>query len=64
MAHEDYVKTDKWFAWRPIYTTNAGWVWLTLVNRTIDERPEVYLGLLPDYTYTRANETIRKRKES
>jgi hypothetical protein len=22
----DYIKTDKWFAWRPVKTTNAGWI--------------------------------------
>lgn len=52
LTHEDYVTTDKWFAWWPVKTTNAGWVWWKVVNRTVDERPEVYLGLLPEYSYT------------
>ncbi len=51
MTQFDYIKTDNWFAWRPIKTINAGWVWLKVVKRTIDERPVVYLGLLPEYSY-------------
>lgn len=51
MIHQNYIKTDNWFAWRPVKTTNAGWVWRKIVNRTIDERPVVYLGLLPEYSY-------------
>lgn len=52
MSHTDYIKTDKWFAWRPVKTDNAGWVWWRVVDRTIDERPVVYLGLLPYYSYS------------
>ena len=51
MIHEDYVTTDVWFAWKPVRTENNGWVWFKYVNRIIDERPEVYQGLLPIKTY-------------
>jgi hypothetical protein len=46
-----YVTIGVWFAWRPVHTKNAGWVWWKYVTRTIDERPEVYLGLLPEISY-------------
>lgn len=49
--HIDYIKTDNWFAWRPVKTSSKGWVWLKTVKRTIDERPLVYLGLTPEYSY-------------
>jgi hypothetical protein len=49
--HEKFVHIYVWFAWRPVRTENAGWVWWKYVTRTIDERPEVYLGLLPTTTY-------------
>lgn len=52
MKHTDYIKYDVWLAWRPVRTTNEGWVWFRYVTRCIDERPEVYQGLLPEYTYT------------
>jgi|688.fasta_scaffold136092_2 hypothetical protein len=52
MTHQDYIKTEKWFAWHPVKTDNKGWVWLNFVNRTIDERPLVYLGLHAEYSYT------------
>lgn len=51
MKNEDYIKTYKWFAWKPVKTTNTGWVWFKYVDKTIDERAEVYLGLLPEYYY-------------
>lgn len=51
MKNKDYITTDKWFAWKPVKTADAGWVWWKVVNRIIDERPEVYLGLLPEYSY-------------
>lgn len=51
MKHTDYITEDYWFAWRPVKTQNAGWVWLKRVRRIIDERPEVYLGLLTEYSY-------------
>ena len=51
MKNEDYVVTVKWFAWYPVKTTNSGWVWWKYVDRTTDERPEVYMGLLTEYTY-------------
>jgi len=51
MTQEDFIKKDKWFAWRPVKTTNAGWIWFKIVNRTIDERPVEYLGLLPEFEY-------------
>jgi len=46
-----YVKHDVWFAWRPVRTTNNGWVWGEFVYRTVDERDEIYLGLLPQIHY-------------
>ena len=46
-----YTKHDVWFAWRPVKTTNNGWVWGQYVFRKIDERDEVFLGLLPEITY-------------
>ena len=52
MESEKYIKQDKWFAWRPVKTTEGKWVWMKTVNRTIDERPEFYLGLLPQYYYS------------
>jgi hypothetical protein len=51
--NKNHVKTEKWFAWHPVKTDNKGWVWLNFVNRTIDERPLVYLGLHPEYSYTK-----------
>lgn len=51
MTHTDYITTKKWFAWHPVKTENAGWVWWKTVEKTRDERPEVYLGLLPITTY-------------
>ena len=51
-TYKDYITTGKWFAWKPVKTTNAGWVWLKTVNRTIDECPVVYLGLAPEYSYS------------
>jgi hypothetical protein len=41
MKYEDYIKTS-----------NGGCVWWKHVNRTIDERPEIYLGLLPERSYS------------
>ena len=52
MGHEDYLKEEKWFAWRPVKLTNFKWVWLKTVNRIIDGRPEVYLGLQTEYKYS------------
>ena len=51
MKQNDYIKVGKWFAWRPVRTKNSGWVWLRWVTRVVDQRPEHYLGLLPEYTY-------------
>lgn len=51
MKHTDYVNTTKWFAWYPVKTQDSGWVWWKTINRTIDERDEVYLGLLPQTFY-------------
>lgn len=51
MTHTDYITTKKQFAWHPVKTENAGWVWWKTVEKTRDERPEVYLGLLPITTY-------------
>ena len=52
MAHTDYIYEDRWFAWHPVKTDNAGWVWWKWVIRTIDDRPVVYQGLLSEITYT------------
>lgn len=27
------VSYRRWFAWRPVFTTNAGWRWLTQLER-------------------------------
>ena len=51
MAHTDYVNSYPWFAWYPVYTQNEGWVWWRWVTRIVDERDEVYLGLLPRVYY-------------
>lgn len=51
MNHLEYINTCKWFAWRPVLTENSGIVWLTWVTKTVDERAEVYLGLLPETYY-------------
>lgn len=48
---ERYVRISAWFAWHPVRTSNAGWVWWKYVTRTVDERPEVYQGLLPETSY-------------
>ena len=50
-THEDYIYTDKWFAWHPVRTTNKGWVWWCWTKRTIDDRPLVYQGLFEIKTY-------------
>ena len=50
-VHTDFIYTYKWFAWRPVHTTNAGWVWFKWVMRTDDERELEYLGLLPTHSY-------------
>lgn len=47
---KDYIHVSIWFAWFPVKTDN-GWVWLRYVKRTVDECPEVYLGLLPERSY-------------
>ncbi len=52
MLQEDYIYTHKWFAWKPVKTECGKWVWLKTINRTVDERDEVYLGLLPTYHYS------------
>ena len=51
MKNEDYIFTYNWFAWFPVKTNNAGWVWLKTIKKTLDSRDEVYLGLLPVYSY-------------
>jgi hypothetical protein len=51
MRNEDYVNTSDWFAWKPVKTECGKWVWLKTIKRTVDERDEVYLGLLPKYFY-------------
>lgn len=61
MKHTDYITTDKWFAWHPVKTENSGWIWLKIVARTIDERGEVYLGLLLVYYY---NKLLSKEKQA
>lgn len=40
-----------WFAWRPIKTIDKKLIWLKFVRKTIDERPVIYQGLLPEITY-------------
>jgi hypothetical protein len=51
MKNEDYIFTYNWFAWFPVKTNNAGWVWLKTIKKTVDSRDEVYLGLLPTISY-------------
>lgn len=51
MKHTDYITTARWFAWKPVKTSNKGWVWLKTVIRTVDDRPLVYQGLLEEYYY-------------
>jgi hypothetical protein len=48
---EGRLPVDKWFALLPVKTVNSGWIWLKIVDRICDDRPEKYLGLLPTYTY-------------
>ncbi len=50
MQNTKLVKESMFFAWYPV-RTDKGWKWLKTVNRIIDERPEYYLGLLPEITY-------------
>ena len=50
---EKHIHTYNSFAWLPTHTINAGWVWLRPIMKTVDERPEVYLGLLPQTTYSK-----------
>lgn len=45
-----YIIRYKWFAWRPV-KTNKGWEWWTYVTKVIDQRPEVYLGLMEEVSY-------------
>lgn len=39
------------YAWLPTKTEDEGWVWFRRVIRVTDERPEIYIGLLPSITY-------------
>jgi hypothetical protein len=52
MSSKRYIKFSVWFALFPVRTINKGWVWLKFVEKMTDERPEVYLGLLPEHSYT------------
>jgi len=47
-----YITTSRWFAILPVKTKNCGWVWLRMVDKTVDVRPVQYLGLLPEITYS------------
>lgn len=51
MNADRFIHFSTWFAWRPVKTTNKGWVWLRFVERKDDYRDEVYLGLLPTTEY-------------
>jgi len=51
MKQEDLIYRERWFAFLPVKTKDAGWKWFTTVNRVVDERPVQYLGLLPDIRY-------------
>lgn len=54
MKHTEYVYIKEWFAWRPIRITGTWkFKWLTKVMRIIDDRPEVYSGLLPTTVYNK-----------
>jgi hypothetical protein len=50
-----YITTRIWFAWFPVRTTEGKWAWLKKVKRVKDERPEHYLGLLPEIHYEDLN---------
>lgn len=41
----------KWFAWYPVRTEDAGWVWLTTVLVMEDDTDMEYLGLDTKYMY-------------
>jgi hypothetical protein len=44
-------RIERVFAWLPVKLESGEWAWLETVERITDERPEVYLGLLPEVTY-------------
>ncbi len=47
------IEISRWYAWYPVKTENDGWVWLEVVTKKVDNRPEYYQGLLPVTTYKR-----------
>ncbi len=55
MSHLDYIYKHRWFSWRPVRLDNGKWVWFKWVERTVDDRPLVYLGLLTEYLYNELN---------
>lgn len=56
MSHLDYIYKHRWFSWRPVRLDNGKWVWFKWVERTVDDRPLVYLGLLTEYLYNELNQ--------
>lgn len=51
MKHTEYVYTEKWYAWRPVKLECGRWAWFEWVEKTTDDRPLVYQGLLETYSY-------------
>jgi len=47
----EMITINKWFAYYPVLTDNAGFVWLKKVDRKIDRNDKYFLGLLPRYSY-------------
>jgi hypothetical protein len=46
-----------WFAWRPVYTPNAGWVWLRMVERQRWAQHHDRAGWISWWMYRREPET-------
>ena len=51
MTQEDLIYEQSHFCIIPRKTTSGKWVWFNLVIKITDERPEYYMGLLPEYSY-------------
>jgi len=52
---EEHIHVDIVYALLPVKTNCGKWVWFKRVERTIDESPLIYLGLLPKVTYELIN---------
>ncbi|AGO47893.1 hypothetical protein Phi40:1_gp028 [Cellulophaga phage phi40:1] len=51
MNGSKYISSYRWFAWHPVKCIEGKWHWLKMITKEVDERPVVYLGLLPDIKY-------------